>query len=92
MTYTPAPWITQDSGYGYIRIIDGKGGSIARANIRWEHGTAERDANAQLIAAAPDLLEKLKDLVKACKQEADTSIVSFLMVKSAEHTIEKATS
>lgn len=57
--HTPGPWRELAT-----RIDDARGYQIAHLDL---HGKteAERDANRRLIAAAPDLLEALRDLFGA---------------------------
>ena len=62
--HTPGPWHTrkpeESNGYVWINPIDGCCGEIATA---WPVKTdAEAEANARLIAAAPDLLDALQAL------------------------------
>ena len=58
--YTPGPWaVCQDCNDKYERHID-----LPNADI-YIHGELEElSANAQLIAAAPELLEALESLTK----------------------------
>lgn len=73
MSFTPGPWRfsqgfvgTKSSGYVPIRnpfradAFDGPEGSPNRS----DHTDAELDANAHLIAAAPDLLSGLSYIVE----------------------------
>lgn len=60
--HTPGPWHTMDArsfGVPYI-ITDGK---ITIAQSYEGFSKEDTEANAKLIAAAPDLLEALKNLV-----------------------------
>ena len=61
-THTPAPWAVGSNGAS-IKIVDADGKAIAMV-------TPRRDRwNGDLIAAAPRLLESLKDLenILSCK-------------------------
>ena len=71
--HTPGPW---SSGYS-----EGRGTLCVRAADTWicgellaENGTAisqqEAEANARLIAAAPELLEAVKKLLAVCENYA----------------------
>ena len=59
--HTPAPWKSRatDWGKGHS-IIDGKGCNIARINPKSPISMTEKQVNARLIAAAPELLKSLK--------------------------------
>lgn len=62
--HTPGPWTATDDRRGIWEIIhDGE----LLADV-WSHGSAARDlpaeANARLIAAAPELLEACKRFVE----------------------------
>lgn len=63
MNHTPGPWqITKDTTRGefvtYTKVRDGHDGVIAVMHIN-------EDANARLIAAAPELLAALEAITKA---------------------------
>lgn len=61
--HTPGPWLITDSGT-FVYALNGRGSnrfwlSVSAAGP--DHATqAEREANARLIAAAPELLEALQ--------------------------------
>lgn len=62
--HTPGPWIACEyGGYGdydgKCRVVLGEGGDI-RTAVVLGFDTPENEANARLIAAAPDLLEALR--------------------------------
>lgn len=63
--YTPAPWHVGDTNKNFDAMVYGKDGLMI-ANCTKVRGRSieEEDANAQLIAAAPELLEALKKIVK----------------------------
>lgn len=73
--HTPAPWHVGDTNKNFDAIVYGAD-SLCIANCTKVRGRSieEEDANAQLIAAAPELLEALKSLVNAhdttCRSES----------------------
>lgn len=73
--HTPGPWATEyraTSRGGYAQeIFDSKGELIATAAwypIKYSvtTTTTNREANARLIAAAPDLLEAIEEALSHC--------------------------
>lgn len=65
MSHTPGPWrVLPDEGKGYFRIR-GLGRRYRIANVLNPNLSEQSQsaANARLIAAAPDLLEALKEAV-----------------------------
>jgi hypothetical protein len=79
MSHTPAPWWVADYG------VRDRGGFIcARIAVqryegqdeRFAREVAEHDANARLIAAAPDLLEALRDMLNTLTDGPDESDVA----------------
>ena len=65
-THTPAPW--QVSPYGNITSKSGKIASVEQMPGNYE---SEKQANAHLIASAPDLLSALEGLMKRCVKDAE---------------------
>jgi hypothetical protein len=65
MTHTKGPWTTpgEDGGERVIAFLDsqGKQRTLAHVYDGEEHGSME--SNARLIAAAPELLISLKEMV-----------------------------
>lgn len=66
--HTPGPWAMPDSGQGRISKVGVNGGwdgMIATADCGdYARSRSEGLANARLIAAAPELLEALKDAIQ----------------------------
>lgn len=72
--HTPGPWVAVDQGNRldhlgtpYVTIFGGKSGGLSVASVHCVHPGNQpgdlktaRDANARLIAAAPELLAMLK--------------------------------
>lgn len=60
--HTPGPWHARvHSTYSHIWGPDGtKRGCIGSVNLHGDTSREEREANARLIAAAPELLEALR--------------------------------
>lgn len=82
--HTPGPWIIE-SGVGFYSIICRDGGKYDGATIA--HEVCNGEANANLIAAAPDLLEACK-LAEANLAPAYSS--DHLVMKSLRVAIAKA--
>lgn len=85
--YTPGPWIMHSG-----MVWDAKGEvGIARMD-RDEPNTepCERDNNARLIAAAPELLEALKNLLPICDNDGPLLRVYQKEAIAAEKAIAKA--
>jgi hypothetical protein len=68
--HTPAPWQVDYSGNCHIGITDKNERTIAFCNLQNEDGD-EDEANARLIAAAPDLLNALKALMQRSTKDAE---------------------
>ena len=58
--FTPGPWEIIDDGAGF-QIMPGEGGEgVARVYANWDSGyESNKDSNANLVAAAPDLYAAL---------------------------------
>jgi len=69
-TFTHGPWFTNSLGFSTIyveaRIRPGILQEVAACGPT-EAGHEQQQANARLIAAAPDLLEALKDMLSGWK-------------------------
>jgi hypothetical protein len=64
--HTPGPWIIDRDGFNDPGALDG--GDNLRRVLRWDafarRHTDEAEANARLIAAAPELLDALQVMAK----------------------------
>ena len=62
MTHTPGPWFSQYDDNGFYEI----GSETISIRLAFTYGEGDADeANARLIAAAPELLEALVELSKS---------------------------
>ncbi len=74
--HTPAPWVLEDRGYKFIVHKSGDG-YITRDICRMDSSTMaafNQEANARLIAAAPDMLDALKIAKKFIEIASDWNI------------------
>lgn len=63
--HTPAPWVIAENSKTFIYALNEKGTNVFFANVQDPHTSKEElEANARLMAAAPDLLEALIDCEK----------------------------
>lgn len=77
-THTPGPWkVFGRAGYTGHKVEDGKGRSVAAFPSTSKRSKEERDANAVLIAAAPELFAALKAAVEAHGPFGDDSRPSW---------------
>jgi hypothetical protein len=95
--HTQGEWeLSQKAGTNDLcRIKDDRGGIIADAYWLGEgRGKDEAEANAKLIAAAPELLEALKNLLKSHRQlsfDANHNLNDTPIEQMAYLAIKKAT-
>lgn len=61
--HTSAPWTVVQSAYGDPIVQASDGLTVAR--LSFERPSEAREANAQLIATAPELLTALRNLIAA---------------------------
>ena len=88
-THTPGPWAIEaaPNGYTYIRAEHrAEIALVGSENMLADDSSAA--SNAMLIAAAPDLLEALRDLVEAVE---DPEASSLMRLNAARDAIAKAT-
>jgi hypothetical protein len=76
--HTPGPWHVQrhDAGDSRRITITGRSGMVAVADVDW-NSPIENDANAALIASAPELLMALRNLQKAVTNAPDIRVGEF---------------
>jgi L-alanine-DL-glutamate epimerase-like enolase superfamily enzyme len=98
--HTPGPWIGAGPSFGdqfprYTTEITTEDerygdGHIQICELPFHHHDEENEANARLIAAAPDLLEALKDIVEFWDSIVPTDAVNQMHI-NARAAIAKAT-
>ena len=90
--HTPGPWLTHKEGFSSIYIESRIGGGmlqeVASCGPTGE-GSDQQEANARLIAAAPELLEALAEIVSAADGEGWNQLDPSL--SKARAAIAKAT-
>ena len=94
MKHTPGPWKIEKTDesdvFKYAYIYDKRGlvvGTVDMPTAPTEITAPEAKENAQLIAAAPDLLEALKDILADYERRWD---IDECIVNSARNAINKA--
>lgn len=96
--HTPGPWRVTGGGRDMLTVShhpgDGLGSHIARLADAWlcdEHG-GSIDANARLIAAAPDLLDALTALTRRVQlANAEGDPIASALIPDCLAAIAKAT-
>jgi len=84
--HTPGPWAIKQGTYGALRVgpakLDHPGREAAQyAAERGQDMLAQRWANAQLIAAAPDMLAALQAIAAtSTEDDAETALGSIQMI------------
>lgn len=87
-TFTPGPWFYDHNHPGEIRYGKGYASDVI---CRMERGDWEQlEANAHLIAMAPELLEALKACVKRLKLGCYSPTTDLLVSMKIEDLIRKA--
>ncbi len=91
--HTPGPWSVTDGHYPSFKEI--RGPSFKISVVMWatdltDDDYRKRDADLRLIAAAPDLLEALKDIVGFWDSIVPTDAVNQMHI-NARAAIAKAT-
>ncbi len=92
--HTPGPWVNTGLDHQYPKEINIQSGNLYIARTIGGLGLIEETANANLIAAAPELLEALRNLMSACYKadlhEELSEIVDGCLLDAAETAIAKA--
>lgn len=90
--HTPGPWHRNIRADGrYVTVFAGRNHHVAAAVQ--QKLAAETEANIDLIAAAPELLESLKevcDWINGCLAADDDSMPTPEMLRETERIAEKA--
>jgi hypothetical protein len=92
--HMPGPWRTDKRAHDDETVVvlgdDGWLLIDIPATLGSETGKARREANAHLIAAAPDLLEALEKIVTCCRVDRELSPDVEFWLPKAEAAIRKA--
>ena len=75
--HTPGPWTVAKAGYGALWAGPAQIPHPGRDAIRLDEKLAQREADARLIAAAPDLLAALQDLLAQAQDCRDSTFRAF---------------
>lgn len=93
--HTQGPWVTSAVNRNEVLACGTGAARVAKCLDEFDdnpggpkYGSGEVEANASLIAAAPDLLDALTDLVGGCGKEGD--LFSSAAMDKARYAIEKA--
>lgn len=100
--HTPGPWVGAGPSFGdrlprYTTSImtdweHEDDGYIEICELPFHHHDDENEANARLIAAAPDLLEALKDALFHVENQGDVGVDEWIACeRKARAAIAKAT-
>jgi hypothetical protein len=81
-TRTPGPWHYQERLDDYTHIVRGRDGFFICQLDQDRSGRSE--ANARLIATAPELLEACKRLRKWCMLHEDSRFADTVIAKAEE--------
>ncbi len=91
--HTPGPWRVQN-GSVYALAPDGSFGSLPVAHMDRDPGNGtrpvERDANARLIAAAPEMVEALRGALEVLDGRANDFSSKSEACKACRAAIRKA--
>ncbi len=91
MKHTPGPWtanLAPQGGFDIEKDPNDLGRYMVLATRNADEARAEEmHANARLIAAAPDLLEALRDMVsdRECLSEATVAFAKAAIAKATGH-------
>ena len=70
--HTKGPWKIDSGEALKVRNVSGSIAMIMQTHLRGRRSSDETRANARLIAAAPDMLEALQNLMRHMPDYADT--------------------
>jgi len=89
--HTPGPWKVRENG-GLMKAVEANKDWLVYACGRDYMGREELEANARLIAAAPELLEALQEILSTMrKPPSGSGGFHEFDIKAAERAIAKAT-
>ena len=87
--HTPGPWIIERDSVVASNTPDDGGDIICEAPERFENSMRRWQANARLIAAAPELLAEVKELLRNAKFQDGHGIILTQDAEALEAIIAK---
>jgi hypothetical protein len=83
--YTPGPWSADECRSGFAVYAYKSGDVVVRTeDEEGRYGAIDNEANARLIAAAPELLEALQEIIIAADGEGWSQLdASFTKARAA---------
>lgn len=87
--HTPGPWIDDGHDGKDTQIVNSKWGAVA--HVIYNGDCSQRVANARLIAAAPELLQALEDVILDWETQAAITNANMPSISTARAAIAKAT-
>ncbi len=89
--HTPGPWIHLKKGYEYEILCNKRNDVLADVYDHFKNkNESELEANARLIAAAPELLEACKRALQQLDESLPTDEGNKMAVKRCKDAISKA--
>ena len=90
--HTPGPWLVAQHPNSKRSIFDKRGAFVAKVDVGFAVPDPMLEANARLIAAAPELLEQLIAAVTRLKaKDNGTNHMDPKLIQSIESVIARAT-
>lgn len=89
--HTPGPWMVHTLPDGSHHVMAEHWGASVAVTMYPDGGSKDRESNARLIAAAPDLLKALQNLERLSIWTAHASDYDREQIKAARAAIAKAT-
>jgi len=90
--HTPGPWVFHEQGdANQFCLLTSDKNWVISFGQNGELSTEKQIANAKLIAAAPELLNALIDVLNVYGPRANNGTIGHVVITKAERAIKKAT-